>query len=96
MELNREELKKRAEAIKAGIIKFVQTAQGEINALQAQLQDKIRDAQKHVDQQEGKLAGLNEVIGPDEKPPGKPSNVIALPDRSKSPPTVKPDAPKAQ
>jgi peptidoglycan hydrolase CwlO-like protein len=81
MELNVETLQAKEKTLTDELTKFAQTAQGEINALQSVLQNKIRETQRKVDNLEGQIMGVKELIEqlkpsepkPSEKPDGEKS-----------------------
>lgn len=85
MELNVENLKEKAAALKAENTEFSNQARAEIGALQQQitqlqsaLQQKAREAQRQVDLKDGKVKGLEDLIAELEgKPEG--DNIIPFP-----------------
>ena len=97
MELKPEDLKNRAEALRKELTAFAQKAQADvnakqaqINALQTQLQNAIQAAQKHIDQQDGKIAGLLELAGE----PVSAGKITELPDHTKGKEPLPSNAPK--
>lgn len=62
MELSVDELQKKADALSQELANYAQTVQTEINQLQQDLQSKVRDAQRMVDQKQGQISALNDLI----------------------------------
>lgn len=80
-QLTPEQLDQKIEALKQEIVAYGRTAQAEINGIQQALQNKIREAQKTIDNKEGALATLIELRGkdPEEKPSGVPAATSETP-----------------
>ena len=62
MTLNVVELQAKAESLRQEAIEYADSVQAEINQLQQALQAKVREAQKAIDNKEGQIAGLEELI----------------------------------
>lgn len=95
MQLSKEEVNKRIEALKQELGDFGKQAQEQINdqqtqiqAAQQNLQNTVRGAQKTIDNLEGKIAGLVDLLAEIEKSEPKtdePKKIIELPDQTKAP-----------
>lgn len=62
MTLNVPELQAKADSLRREATVYVTSVQAEINQLQQALQAKVREAQKIIDQKEGQINGLEELI----------------------------------
>jgi hypothetical protein len=62
MTLNVEELQKKSDSLRQEAVVYAQGVQAEINQLQQNLQVKVREAQKIIDNKEGQIKGLEELI----------------------------------
>jgi hypothetical protein len=99
MELTAEQLEKDENALRDEIVIYARNAQAEINAIQQALQNKMREAQKHVDNLEGKLEFIQKLRADaspktdgseQEGPKAKDLSKAALPETGKEP---RPDKP---
>lgn len=83
MELTKDQIELRIQTLTKELQSYGRTVQEEINAMQGALQNKVREAQKHIDNLEGKIWALVDLKGELYPEPKKdePKNIVALPDQ---------------
>jgi hypothetical protein len=62
MQLNVEELLNKTDVLRKEIVEYAASVQEDINKLQQDLQAKVREAQRTVDQKQGQLSALEDLI----------------------------------